>query len=225
LKENELFFNRHNIQYLFIFSRASDNFVGMKEMIQYLHRYYTNIYENECVSSSTSSTLPISTSASGDDMRGAGRARRSRTEEPEVIDLTEQKPKKRGRKSSVKPNEKKKKSTGEITNLSYKKMDISEDEKEENIETNKKPKKKSIPLAVKRVVWSKWIGADVARSVCTCCRITKIEQMSFHCGHIVSEANGGEIKIDNLKPICQSCNSSMGTMNMDEFIERYGLHS
>ena len=47
--------------------------------------------------------------------------------------------------------------------------------------------------------------------------------MSFHCGHIISEANGGEIKLDNLRPICHSCNSSMGTVNMDEFIIKYGL--
>lgn len=47
--------------------------------------------------------------------------------------------------------------------------------------------------------------------------------MSFHCGHVISEFNGGELRPSNLKPICQLCNSSMGTMNMDEFIETYYL--
>ena len=41
--------------------------------------------------------------------------------------------------------------------------------------------------------------------------------MSFNCGHIIAEANGGGIIVSNLKPICQNCNSSMGTKNMDDF--------
>ena len=47
--------------------------------------------------------------------------------------------------------------------------------------------------------------------------------MSFHCGHIIAESKGGELSVNNLKPICQSCNSSMGTQNMDEYIEKYGF--
>jgi len=47
--------------------------------------------------------------------------------------------------------------------------------------------------------------------------------MNFHCGHVVSEINGGELEPENLKPICQSCNSSMGTTNMNEFIKKYKL--
>ena len=47
--------------------------------------------------------------------------------------------------------------------------------------------------------------------------------MSFHCGHIIAESKGGELSVNNLKPICQSCNSSMGTQNMDEYIKKYGF--
>jgi hypothetical protein len=78
-------------------------------------------------------------------------------------------------------------------------------------------------LTLKRKVWEQQIGEDIGKSKCLCCRLTDITQLSFHCGHIISEANGGEIKLDNLRPICQSCNSSMGTVNMDEFINKYGL--
>jgi hypothetical protein len=56
-----------------------------------------------------------------------------------------------------------------------------------------------------------------------CCHKTEISQMSFHCGHVISEYNGGDIKVDNLRPICGLCNSSMGTMNMDDFIATHGL--
>jgi len=96
------------------------------------------------------------------------------------------------------------------------------------LETTKKDaiknkKKKLIPLTLKRKVWEQQIGEDIGKTKCLCCRLTDITQLSFHCGHIISEANGGEIKLDNLRPICQSCNSSMGTVNMDEFISKYGL--
>ena len=43
--------------------------------------------------------------------------------------------------------------------------------------------------------------------------------MSFNYGHIIAETNGCETIIYNLKPICQNCNSSMGTKNMDDFIK------
>ena len=40
----------------------------------------------------------------------------------------------------------------------------------------------------------------------------------WHCGHIVADANGGPTELDNLKPLCRSCNLKMGTMNMYEYI-------
>lgn len=90
-------------------------------------------------------------------------------------------------------------------------------------ETEQVNKKKQIPAAVKRKVWAKHIGEDVGKTKCLCCKLTDISQMSFSCGHIISDAKGGKITIDNLKPICTSCNSSMGTKNMNEFIKEYGF--
>jgi hypothetical protein len=81
----------------------------------------------------------------------------------------------------------------------------------------KKTKKKSIPLALKKLVWNKYIGEDIGKSKCLCCGLTDILQISFHCGHIVAEIDGGKLSIDNLMPICQNCNSSMGSTNLLEF--------
>jgi hypothetical protein len=86
-----------------------------------------------------------------------------------------------------------------------------------------KKKKKPVPAALKRKVWAKWLSEEIGKAKCMCCNLTDITQLNFHCGHIISEAEGGELKVDNLKPICQSCNSSMGTMNMDEFMKKYGF--
>ncbi len=81
-------------------------------------------------------------------------------------------------------------------------------------------KKKQISATIKRLVWYSNIGEEVGKAKCLCCKVTDITQMSFNCGHIIAEANGGETIVSNLKPICQNCNSSMGTKNMEEFMKR-----
>jgi hypothetical protein len=75
-------------------------------------------------------------------------------------------------------------------------------------------KKKKITHLMKRRVWEHHVGTRVGMTSCFCCKMSVITQMTFNCGHIVSERNGGETTTDNLLPICQHCNSSMGTMNL-----------
>lgn len=84
-----------------------------------------------------------------------------------------------------------------------------------------KPKKISIPIALKIQVWDKCIGLEIGKHKCLCCKTIDIIQMSFHCGHIIPECKGGETILSNLKPICQQCNLSMGTKNMDEFMKKF----
>jgi len=86
-------------------------------------------------------------------------------------------------------------------------------------EETKKKKKKPIAATIKRLVWNTNIGEDIGKSKCMCCKSTDITQMSFNCGHIVAEVNGGDTIVSNLKPICQNCNSSMGTKNMEDFMK------
>lgn len=43
----------------------------------------------------------------------------------------------------------------------------------------------------------------------------------FHCSHIISVYNGGNDDKENLRPACQLCNTSMGSMNMTDFILQY----
>jgi hypothetical protein len=85
-------------------------------------------------------------------------------------------------------------------------------------------KKKSIPLSLKALVWNKYIGEEKGIGYCQCCRKNIIKQISFHCGHIISERNGGSTTLNNLIPLCQTCNLSMGKQNMNEFVKKYGFH-
>ena len=82
-------------------------------------------------------------------------------------------------------------------------------------------KKQTIAKALKLKVWDHWIGTTIGEHKCLCCNLQTIYQASFSCGHIIAESKGGCLKVQNLKPICNSCNSSMGTQNMDEFMSRY----
>jgi hypothetical protein len=84
--------------------------------------------------------------------------------------------------------------------------------------------KKQIPKKIRQLVWNKYIGEKFGAGICQCCKITEISQMNFHCGHITSEKNGGDMTLTNLLPICALCNSSMGSINMWDFIKTHGLH-
>jgi len=91
--------------------------------------------------------------------------------------------------------------------------------KNKSLYAKTKKKKPHIPSTIKRLVWNTHIGEDIGKAKCLCCKTTDIRQISFNCGHIIADANGGEMMVSNLKPICQNCNSSMGTKNMDDFMK------
>ena len=82
-------------------------------------------------------------------------------------------------------------------------------------------KKQSISSTLKRKVWHTYIGQTMGQHKCLCCNLTYITQMSFHCGHIIPESKGGETILSNLLPICQNCNSSIGSKHMADFMKRF----
>jgi hypothetical protein len=84
-------------------------------------------------------------------------------------------------------------------------------------------RKEKIPATLRNIVWNTYIG-NKKIGYCYCCKTEIISTVNFHCGHVISEKNGGNINIDNLRPICGHCNSSMGIKNMNEFMEKYGLN-
>ena len=94
-----------------------------------------------------------------------------------------------------------------------------------NLEGVARPKraKNKITPTVRIACWTNQIGMDVRTSKCLCCKIQDITQLTFECGHIIAESDGGTLAIDNLMPICHKCNNSMGTMNMKEFMVQHGF--
>jgi hypothetical protein len=94
-------------------------------------------------------------------------------------------------------------------------------DKKKNKNENGGYKKQHIRATLKRLVWNKWIGEDIGKAKCLCCKITDITQLSFHGGHVIPESKGGETILSNLKPICQNCNSSMNNTHMDKFMRLF----
>lgn len=84
---------------------------------------------------------------------------------------------------------------------------------------------KKIPQAVRIAVWNKYIGNDIRTSECLIGCGNQIQVTNFECGHVISRKEGGEVTIQNLRPICGPCNKSIGSKNMLDFIETYGFES
>ena len=78
-------------------------------------------------------------------------------------------------------------------------------------------RRKTIPKYIKSLVWNQYIGVDNTTGKCVCCLNHTIDCRSFHCGHVIAEAKGGDLSITNLRPICASCNLAMSTKSMNEF--------
>ena len=76
-------------------------------------------------------------------------------------------------------------------------------------------KRLKITIKTRSEVWRKEHGL-VWTSVCPICN-DNLEHGAFECGHIISHYNGGSTNIDNLRAICQRCNRTMGTMNMNDY--------
>lgn len=84
-------------------------------------------------------------------------------------------------------------------------------------------RKKKIPAALKQQVWLTSYG-EIFKAKCktSWCSNT-INVWNFECGHNIPESKGGPTTIDNLVPICRTCNGSMG--NRYSFTEWCETHN
>jgi 5-methylcytosine-specific restriction endonuclease McrA len=73
-----------------------------------------------------------------------------------------------------------------------------------------------IPKMIRGEVWKEYNGLLVYGS-CYCCKRTLDVFDTWNAGHVVPYSHGGPNTVTNLRPICQSCNQSMGTENLYDF--------
>lgn len=98
------------------------------------------------------------------------------------------------------------------------------DEEAAKLKEDIKKKKQTIPKNVRIIVWNHYIGEDIIKHRCLCCKKVMISNTNFEVGHVISEKSGGTHEINNLRPICFACNHSMGSENMIDFVVKYGLY-
>ena len=82
--------------------------------------------------------------------------------------------------------------------------------------------KKKIPKKVKEEVWVSNFGYKYNSKCYIDWCSNNINVFNFHVGHDIPESKGGTDNINNLKPICDRCNLSMGSQNtIQEWNKKY----
>lgn len=81
----------------------------------------------------------------------------------------------------------------------------------------KKKTKSKIPQSLRIATWKKYVGEDHGKSICLCCKSAEISVFTFHCAHVIAECKGGQLTLENLRPVCTSCNLSMGSQNLYDY--------
>ena len=80
-----------------------------------------------------------------------------------------------------------------------------------------KKQKDVISPKLRILVWTRWYGEQPSGPCPLCKETIKIGKNGFHCGHITSEANGGLTILENLRPLCGTCNTKMNAMNWMDY--------
>jgi len=81
-------------------------------------------------------------------------------------------------------------------------------------------KKKKISKSIRRRVWNEFT-TDTEECCPLCPDMISID--NFHASHIIPEAKGGKVDINNLVPLCSKCNTEMGTKTMEEYCIDIGV--
>lgn len=76
-----------------------------------------------------------------------------------------------------------------------------------------------IPIKMRMKVWNKYCK-NKYECKCLCCNYNIMSIYNFSCAHIIPESKGGQITIENLKPVCHLCNTSMG---MNKYNNYYNM--
>ena len=72
-----------------------------------------------------------------------------------------------------------------------------------------------VPKPLRKQVWLKRNG-NVIEGKCYVC-IGAISYDTFESGHVKAASTGGETTLQNLEPICKTCNNDMGIEDLEQF--------
>lgn len=75
--------------------------------------------------------------------------------------------------------------------------------------------KTRIPADIRMQVWRNLYNTSLMGKCYTCCK--ELSYIDMECGHIVARALNGPDTVENLLPVCKTCNKDMGVMNLLEY--------
>lgn len=87
-----------------------------------------------------------------------------------------------------------------------------------NMITNKYNGKRNKDNILRLEVWYKRFKSSDTGLCFSCCNEIICIESSWHCGHIQAAAKKGPKTIDNLEPICVTCNLKMKKQHMHQYI-------
>lgn len=94
------------------------------------------------------------------------------------------------------------------------------DDKMNPVSRKNNVRKRPIPPKLREKIWLEYIGNKIS-CLCPICEEATISSFSFECGHVIAEINDGSMEIQNLRAICGSCNKSMGSKHMKNYVEEF----
>lgn len=77
-----------------------------------------------------------------------------------------------------------------------------------------------LPVNIKNEVWANSLNLQGDNASCFCC-LNEISKNNHQNGHVKPYHFGGTDSVDNIKSICESCNKSMSSLHMYEYMLRY----
>ncbi len=83
------------------------------------------------------------------------------------------------------------------------------------------PKGKNVDVALRRLIWDRYIGPGVKEIQCPLCSMYKIYQNAnngFEAAHIVAKKFNLELNVYQVYPSCSSCNSECKTMCLLDYL-------
>ena len=83
--------------------------------------------------------------------------------------------------------------------------------------------KQKIPSDVRIQLWKNHYNNTMTGKCYTCER--ELSYIDMECGHIIARALNGPDTINNLVPICKTCNKDMGVMNLYEYKKLNALYN
>jgi hypothetical protein len=89
-----------------------------------------------------------------------------------------------------------------------------------NPKSEEKPKRTPCPKAVKEAVWKIYFGNNMIGKCYVCG--AEITFTNFELGHNKPHTKGGKWVVENLRPLCRTCNRSIGDkMTVEAFKKKY----